>query len=57
MWRKWIKERGIKDVAIILGVHYETVRAWVNEDNIPADKNKKKLVALSEGVIEVGDFF
>jgi len=56
-WQEWIEKRGISDVAKILGVHYETVRAWVHDGNTPADKNKKKLVVLSDGVIGFVDFF
>ena len=56
-WQQWIKRRGIGDVAIILGVHYETVRAWVNDGLMPKDVNKKRLVLLSGGEIKVEDFF
>ena len=57
VWRKWIKYKGIPAVAVALGVSYETVRGWVNDNQTPKDKTKIKLVKMAKGEFGVEDFF
>ena len=57
MWRKWIKMKGIRPTAEILGVSYETVRNWVSNNKKPKDSLKKRLVLLADGEFGYEDFY
>lgn len=57
-WRGWIRGHGIKETAEELGVHYETVRLWVNTGGrLPKDVLKRKLVEIGGGAFGIADLF
>lgn len=57
VWRKWIKDKGLQQIANRLGVTYETVRSWVNDGLTPKDSTKKRLVKMAKGEFGYADFF
>lgn len=57
LWRKWIEEQGIKKVADMLGVSYETVRNWVKNGQTPKDALKKRLVIIANGAFGYSAFY
>ena len=57
MWREWVRKKGKKMIAEELGVTEEIVRQWLRYGQKPSDRNKKKLVAMSDGEFGYADFF
>jgi len=54
---QWIQNYGVKRLATELEVHRNTVKRWVTNGDLPADKYKKTIITLSQGRLTFNDFF
>jgi len=57
MWREYIKEQGILEIAAKMKVTRQTVYNWLNGAYPIPDPVKKKLIKLSGGAFGIMDFY
>lgn len=57
MWKEFIRKRGITKVSKELGVSRQTIYCWLNGTTRVRDKDKKKLVELSNNAFGIMNFF
>lgn len=54
-FKHWIKNFGTRKLSEKLNIDQSTVRYWSSGKTIPNDKNKRKLIKLSNNKIRFGE--